>query len=97
METSNRIFSVGLVSLVLGSIIGSLFTPPFGEIRRFNYLSNGKTNQVLRVERDLARDQIYIGDIQGDNFMALHKYLDSFENNYDRRIKESEIKKLVEW
>lgn len=96
METSDKIF-LGSASLILGIIIGYLFTPSSGEIRRFNYLSNGKTNQVLRLERELARDQIYVGDARGSNFIVLRKYLESFKDKYDCKIRESEIKKLVEW
>lgn len=97
MKDNERIVFTGVSSLVLGIITGFLTSDSSGEIRRFNYLSNGKTNQVLRLERNFARDQIYIGDAQGDNFTTLRKYLDLFENNYDRSIKESEIKKLIEW
>lgn len=97
METSDKIYFTGLASLALG-IIFSGFVDVFPKkIKRYDYISSGKTNQVLRLERELARDQIYVGDAQGSNFIVLRKYLESFKNKYDRKIRESEIKKLVEW
>lgn len=63
----------------------------------YEYLSSGKTNQVLRLERDFAKDYIYIGDSQGSNFVTFERYLKSIRDRRDRQIKESEIKKLVEW
>lgn len=48
METSDKIYFTGLASLALGIIIGCFTGLPSGEIKRFNYLSNGRATSQIR-------------------------------------------------
>jgi len=54
--------------------------------------------KVLRVYNPGRRDKIFVYDSNAPNtFIPKREYLNSISNKYDRKIKEAEIKKVVDW
>ncbi|MBI2631508.1 hypothetical protein HYW75_00710 [Candidatus Pacearchaeota archaeon] len=92
---SKNIFWVGVMLLVSGTVIRE-FIKSREEVRRYDYSSDGITNQFLLLNRVIGRDYVYVGDSQGSNFVTLDKYLTSFHNKDERKREESMILKLID-
>lgn len=82
----------GLMGIVMGVVSGRGATgSKLEELRPFQYGSQ----TVIRANRKMARDNIFVE--QGGKYITLRKYLENTKNDYDKQIKEAEIKKIVGW
>jgi len=70
-------------------------TPSSSTAKTFQYEGQ---RQVFRTEQPMEADAIYVETESGTGeYITLSKYLDSFENKYDRTVEKAKIEKLVDW
>jgi hypothetical protein len=82
------------VGLMAGIVIGKKSIALYDNARTFSY--NG--SQIIRTYEKQRKDNIFVQDPNDpNNHFSLQKHLRSISNKYDKKIEESEIKKLVDW
>lgn len=86
----------GVACTTMGMIIGlSSIDDGKDHIKIFQ---RDNQQNIIRSYRDGKADNIYIQDLKDSSkYNNLNSYLKGIENEYDRDIEESKIKKLVDW